>query len=191
MGAERKGRGQLSSIDLLPPEADDAIQWAVGELAARQRTQADILFELNDKLEAIGCERVSRSAFNRYSMRRAIATRRLREVSEIGKAVAETLGPQGQDDVTIMLVQMVKETAYALMERGDLSAKGLMEVSRAISAAIGAQKASLQVKDKKEAEKKQALEEAAEVAADGIARSTGLDGGEVLKMIRNAYGIEA
>lgn len=44
-------RGQLSSLDLLPDEAQDDLVWAIGELNRRQRTQTDILFEFNDRSE--------------------------------------------------------------------------------------------------------------------------------------------
>lgn len=53
-------RRRLSSIDMLPEEAADDIVWATQQLAQRTRTQQDILFELNDRLEAKGIE-VSRN----------------------------------------------------------------------------------------------------------------------------------
>ena len=78
-----EGRGRLSSIDLLPEEAQDDILWALGELNQRQRTQADILFELNDRLEAKGFEAISKSAFNRNSTKLAARSRRIAERQQI------------------------------------------------------------------------------------------------------------
>ena len=46
----RKGRGRLSSIDLLPEECSEAITWAAQELAKRERTQVDIYAEFKDML---------------------------------------------------------------------------------------------------------------------------------------------
>ncbi len=58
------GRGRLSSLDLLPEEARDDLIWAIGELKKRERPQADIHFEFNDRLEARASRRFA-SAFNR------------------------------------------------------------------------------------------------------------------------------
>jgi len=192
---EKEGRGRLSSIDLLPPEADAEIAWAVQELLGRDRSQADILFELNDKLEVIGCERISRSAFNRYSMRKAMATRQLNEVREIGAAVAEALGPEKGDDVTIMLVQLIKQVAMDIIQRGNVNSKSLQEISRALASAQAAQKASAadrreHKQEKREEDELLQMENAAQVAADGISKAApSLDPARVLEMIRSAYGI--
>ena len=35
----RRGRGRLSGIELLPPEAADIVVWASRELSRRERTQ--------------------------------------------------------------------------------------------------------------------------------------------------------
>ncbi|MEP0407679.1 MAG: phage protein Gp27 family protein [Roseibium sp.] len=187
----RKGRGRLSSIDLLPPEADGAIQWAVEQLAERQRTQGDILFEFNDRLEAIGCERISSSSFNRYSTRRAATLRKLAETREIAAAVAETLGPERGDDVTVMIVQLLKETIHAAIEGGGIGTKGVMELARALQSAVSAQRLSADGRRAPQTETRARLEKATQVAADGIAASSPeIDGEAVLKKIREeVYGI--
>ena len=51
---KREGRGRLSSIELLPAEADEAVAWAAAELIDRTRTADDIHAEFNGKLAAIG-----------------------------------------------------------------------------------------------------------------------------------------
>ena len=88
------GRGRLSSIDLLPDEAQDDIVWAMAELNQRKRSQADILFELNDRLAVKGCEAISKSAFNRKSMRVAAYSRRINE----SRALFEGIAPQFTPD---------------------------------------------------------------------------------------------
>ena len=185
-----EGRGQLSSIDLLPPEADPDVLWASQELMARKRTQADILFELNDRLAVIGCDPISKSAFNRYSTRKAALTRRLAETRIIAKTVTEAIGPDGADEVTELAVQLIKQAILEILEGGRANSKQLMELSRALNSALAAQKTSSDVRRNVEAEQNARLEKAAQTAADGIVKvAPQLDGAKVLKMIREAYGI--
>lgn len=188
--AARDGRGPLSSIELLPAEADADVQWAVRELLERKRTQADILFELNDRLAVVGCGPISASAFNRYSTRRHAMTRRLTEVREISAAVVESIGPEKADDVTVMLVQLIKQAALEILEKGDVDPKSLMEVSRALNSAIAAQQTSGKVKRRDKADIDADKEKAAQAATDGIARvAPGVDAEKILTVIRDAYGI--
>ncbi len=186
----REGRGPLSSIEMLPAEADADIQWASGELIARKRTQADILTELNDRLAAIGCGPVSASAFNRYSMRKHSMTRKLAETAAVSAAVAEALGPERADDVTVLIVQLVKQAALEVFEKGDVAPKQLMEVSRALNSAIAALATSGKVKRRDRADIDEDKDKAARIAADGIARAAPqLDPQKILDTIRQAYGI--
>lgn len=186
-----KGRGRLSSIEQLPPEADSDIQWAVEELAERKRTQADILFELNDRLAVIGCEEISSSAFNRFSVRKAAALRRLRESREVSRAIVEVLGDNRGDDVTIAIVQLMKEAIQSHLEGGKLEPKSLMEMGRALQSVVSAQRMSGDVRQKAEADTRQRLDQATEAAVDGIARvRPEIDRAEVLRQIREeVYGI--
>ena len=46
------GRGRLSALDLMPPEAEGIVAWAAAELAGRDRTQTDIYAEFVAKCEA-------------------------------------------------------------------------------------------------------------------------------------------
>ena len=75
----RQTRGRLSSLDLLPEDCTDDVVWAMGELNARKRSQADILFELNDRLAVKGCDIISKSAFNRRAVRVALIQARREE----------------------------------------------------------------------------------------------------------------
>lgn len=191
MADKREGRGRLSSIEQLPPEADPDIQWAVQQLIARERTQADILFELNDRLAVLGIEPISSSAFNRYSMRRAALTRRLEETRQVSKAVVEAVGHDSADDMTIALVQLIKDASMELLEDGKLNSKSLMELARALSAAMTAQKQSAANLEAENARQRAKLETAAQAAAESIVKARpDLDGAHVLGMIRSAYGIE-
>lgn len=190
MADRKEGRGRLSTIDQLPPEADADIQWAAGQLLARDRTQADILFELNDRLEAIGCEPISRSAFNRFSTRQAALTRKLTETREIAASVSQAIGPDKADDVTVMVVQLIKQATLELLEKGNLGSKAIMELSTGLKSAIAAQKASGADTRDRDADNEAKMNKAAQTAAAGISKAApSLDQAEVLAMIRKAYGI--
>jgi hypothetical protein len=47
---KREGRGRLSSIDLLPEEADEDIVWALEQLRARDPHRAQVLVDRRDPL---------------------------------------------------------------------------------------------------------------------------------------------
>lgn len=190
------GRGRLSSIDLLPEEAEPDIRWASAELMKRERSQADILFELNDRLEVIGCEPVSRSAFNRYSTRKAALTRRLDEMNRVAEAVAKVVGNDEADRSTIMLIQLIKQAVLEILEKGNIGSKEVLDLSRALSAAQNAQRASAHDRrahknEKLKDEQRKQMDVAAQTATEEIVEANPhLDPANVLSMIRGAYGIE-
>jgi hypothetical protein len=67
MTVPRKRR--LSSIELLPPEADEALAWAVSVIRQRCMAQVAITRELNRRLAALGLGPVSNSSLNRFVAR--------------------------------------------------------------------------------------------------------------------------
>ena len=179
------GRGRLSSIDLLPAEADPIVQWAVEELQASERTQADILFEMNDRLAAIGCDAVSSSAFNRYSTRLAATTRQLKETREIAKAVTERLGPDTADDINVMLVEMLKSAIYAVLRGGKITSKEVMELSRGLQTAMSAQKMSADTRRRQEAEIASRIND----VVDAAGKAAGLSAERIAQMRRELLGV--
>ena len=84
-GRARQGRGRLSSIDLLPDVAEEAIVWALEQLRERKLPQNVIHAEFNEMLLDLNAqhdldppiEPISKSAFNRYSVRKAMIFRKL------------------------------------------------------------------------------------------------------------------
>ena len=86
------GRGRLSSIDLLPPEAEDDVEWAHTELAARACTIDEIHQSFCTRLLAKGIKPISRSAFHRSSMRLNRMASRLGEVREIAGVLPDDFG---------------------------------------------------------------------------------------------------
>ncbi|QRY97265.1 DUF3486 family protein [Sphingomonas paucimobilis] len=80
---QRQGRGRLSSIDQLPEDAEPDIVWALEELRKREMPANAILDEFNGRLADRGIAKISKSAFSRWSIRKAIQLRRLDEVRAI------------------------------------------------------------------------------------------------------------
>lgn len=186
-------RRRLSSIDLLPEEAADDIVWATQQLAGRERTQADILFELNDRLQAKGIDPISKSAFNRHSVNRAAAQRRMQEARAMFEGVSSQFNAADVDENTIILGEFIKTMIVELVGdgRGVKSPKDAMELARAFQATVSAQKISSDRRRQVEADLKGKVMKAAETAIGAVAEGGHpVDGTAVLKRIRqDVYGI--
>src|SRR3546814_13583166 len=88
-GADQEGRGRLSSIDLLPEEAEPDIVWASEQLRLREKPAKMILAEFNARLADRGIASISKSAWGRYSVRQALQFRTLAQVHHISGELAE------------------------------------------------------------------------------------------------------
>lgn len=186
-------RRRLSAIDMLPEEAADDIVWATQELAQRKRTQADILFELNDRLEAKGIEGISKSAFSRHSVNRAAAVRRMQEARAMFDGVSSQFTAADVDENTVILGEFIKTLIIELAGDGAgiKGPKEAMELARAFQATVSAQKISTDRRQKVEAEMKARVMKAAETAVGQVSEAGHpVDGAAVLKKIRqDVYGI--
>mgnify|MGYP001120079996 CR=1 FL=1 len=185
----REGRGRLSSIDMLPEEAEPDIVWALDQLRAREKPSKMILAEFNSRLADRGIGAVSKSAWGRWSIRKAIQFRRLDEARHIASELVPSLGTDGPDHVTVMIAEMVKVSALELLEGGEVSSKGLMELSRAVSSAVAAQKVSAENRRKLEDEVERRMAKAGE-AVEKVAREAGLSADRALEMRRAYLGIK-
>lgn len=186
MARDRDGRGKLSSLELMPDEAGDDIRWALGELNKRQRTQADILFELNDRLAVIGLGPVSKSAFNRASMRLSDRARRIAERQQIYAGVAESLTPEAVAKNDLILGEFLKTLIDELLDSDEVSPKGAMELSRAYRDVIHGQHQSARATA--EAEAKLAKRTAA--AIDAVAKVKGLTADTVTEIKSRILGVQ-
>ncbi|MCW5712870.1 phage protein Gp27 family protein [Shinella sp.] len=191
MAEDRRGRGRLNSLELLPEEAQDDVIWAVGQLNERRRSTADILFELNDRLEVKGIPPISKSAFYRRSARLAKRAMQLEERRYIYAGIAEKLTPEeiGRNDV--VLGEFLKTLIDDLLDRDEADSKSAMELARAYKDTIIAQRHSAEHRRKAEDEAKTKLLMAVD-AAVGVAGVEGEkpDGLAVIKKIREEiYGI--
>ncbi|MGB3317470.1 MAG: phage protein Gp27 family protein [Sphingopyxis granuli] len=168
-----EGRGRLSSIDMLPEEAEPDIVWALEQLRERSKPAKMILVEFNARLADRGIAPIKKSAWGRWSIRKAIQFRRLDEARHIASELVPSLGTDGPDHVTMMIAEMVKVSALELLEGGEVSSKGLMELSRAVSSAVAAQKVSAENRRQLEAEVEARLAKAAAAVAEvGAAAGT-------------------
>ncbi|KQO53083.1 phage protein Gp27 family protein [Methylobacterium sp. Leaf85] len=185
-------RRRLSSIDMLPEEAADDIVWATQQLAQRTRTQQDILFELNDRLEAKGIEGVSKSAFSRHSVNRAAAQRRMQEARAMFEGVSSQFTAADVDENTIILGEFIKTLIIELAGDGAgvKTPKDAMELARAFQSTVSAQKISSDRRQKVEAEMQARLEKATDTAIDAVAQEKGLSGDTVRGIKERILGLK-
>lgn len=196
--ADNAKRGRLSSLDTLPEWADESKLWAFGELKARQRPQLEILDEFNAKLRAAAWEQgisdapqISKSAFNRVSMRLAVLGRRLEETREIANVLAPKLNQAGDASVTLLVAESIKMLVHEMLSNaGELSADGstaemLMLTSRALKHAEEAKRISADGRRKIEAE----LMAKAAAAVEKVAKAQG-GTPESIAALKAAIGVQ-
>ncbi len=174
------GRGQLSSLERLPPEADGIVAWAASELADREKTQTEIYAEFVTRCEQLMREHrgeleftiPSFSSFNRYSIRQARLSRRLDQTREIVKVLAQKHDAQASDDLTIIAGEMIKSVVlHMLGDAADgIAPKELKNLADAFKAAQVSQNLSSTRKAKETAALKDRLTE----AVDTVAKARGL-----------------
>ncbi|MED5550049.1 MAG: DUF3486 family protein [Pseudomonadota bacterium] len=186
----RQGRGRLSTIDLLPEEADADILWLNEELREGRRLQIDLLDEFNARLADKGIGSVSKSAFSRYAVRKATQFRQLDETRRISMELADMLGVDSADKMTIALSEMLKVAAFRIAEGGGLNSKDVMELARAIKDVTSAQKLSADYRRELEHEFDDRLEESVD-RAEVVAREAGLSADSIAKLRREFLGVRA
>ncbi|MBC2858741.1 phage protein Gp27 family protein [Stappia sp. 28M-7] len=157
----RRGRGRLSSMEMLPEEADADLAWVNTELREGKRPQTIILAEFNARLADRGIASISKGAFSRYSVRRAREWRDYDERLRLSKALCESMGPDGADRMTIALSERIKMAADALLAQGDLSAKEINALANANRSAVSAQRHAAELRRSLEDEHKRKVAEAA------------------------------
>lgn len=157
----REGRGHLSTIDRLPEEAESAIVWANEQLRARKLPSAAILVEFNERLADLGLPPISKSAWGRYAVRKALQFRRLDEIQRMGGELARSMEARAPDEVTVAVAEMLKVAAFEILEEGEVSTAGIMQLARALQAAVSAQKTSAEYRERLEQEVQARLAEAA------------------------------
>jgi hypothetical protein len=199
--AERKaGRGQLSSLDTLPPWADEAKLKAFESLKERKLLQQEILETLNADLRVAALAegitgdavpQISRSAFNRQAMRAAILGRRLGDARQIAELLAPKLEDVGDHQLTLIVAETIKTCALEMLNNaGELQADGdtaemLMMTSRALASAEQAKKINSETRKKIEAE----LKDTASKKLVDKAVEAGLSADQVAQIRRDVLGV--
>lgn len=183
----REGRGRLSSIDMLPDEAEPDIAWANDALRERKLPATVIFTEFNERLADKGMGPVSRSAWNRYSVRQAIQFRKHDEARKMSAELVAKLGSEGADEVTVMIAEMIKLAMFEQLEDGKLSSKGVMELARGLSSVVAAQKGSLDYRQKLKDDLDRRMKEAA-AAITEVGTKAGVSA-ETLAEINRQLGV--
>lgn len=168
----RIGRGRLGRLDTLPNVAQPDLVWLNQELRDPKRHQTELLDLFNARLAVHGIEPISSSSFSRYSVRKATQFRELDETRRISIELAEMLGVDSADKMTIAVGELLKLASFKLLEAGGLEAMDLMSLGRAMKDVTTAQKQSADYRRVLEREFAQKVEEASkDVAAIGKAAS--------------------
>ncbi|KQZ87274.1 hypothetical protein ASD64_07150 [Mesorhizobium sp. Root157] len=162
----------------------------MARLNERARTQADILFELNDRLAVKGQGPISKSAFSRRRIRLKRRADRLAERDHIYAGIAETITPEKMGDQDIILGELLKSVIDELIDDAK-SAEDVKELASAFKQTVSAQHLSASLKAKAEAAAQAKMEKAVN-AVTGEVEKTGrnVDAAEVLSLIRKAYSGE-
>lgn len=173
MGRRRQGRGRLNSVELLPEHADEAVRWAMDALAQREFPQTLILERFNEMLQALDppVEPISKSAFNRYSMRFAAQARRLAEAREMAATLAERLDDMPDGDVGLMLGETIKALINDVLLDGMVSGetpsmKNLVAAAEAVQRLEAARKHNIEAGQKA---RQAVMRKAVEAIEEGVA----------------------
>ncbi len=178
MATERR---VLSSLEMLPEECQDDVVWALARLNERERTQTDILFELNDRLAVKGYGPISKSAFSRRSVRLKRRADRLAERDAMYAGMIERITPDKMAEQDIILGELLKALIDEFADEAS-SAKEIKALADAYKQTITAQNLSARLKTMAKADAKAEAEAEAEAkmsaqvdkAVETIARAKGI-----------------
>jgi len=183
-------RGRLSTIDMLPDEAQADVQWAIGELNARKRTAESIRLELNNRLLSIGCDPISSSSFNRYSLFISRQAQAMQQVRGVAALIAERMDEEPDGDVGLLLGETIKTMIYDVIMQEALSdeapsMKMLLAAAEAVQRLELARSTSLKAAKFK---RENFIKEAAEIV-EKVAKESGLSAEVAAKMRRDVLGV--
>jgi Protein of unknown function (DUF3486) len=180
---------RLSSIDLLPEQASGLVQWAICELEKGARTDSDILFEFNDQLEVMGVEKVSRSAFGRYALKKRKVFGSRAEFHTLSAAFAKEYGAKSTSELTLTLSQMMMTAMYEFLVVKSAKPKEISDMARAMQSLNSAQRIAGGEKKKDEDDKSKRAEAAAMVGAvEAAVEKSGIPGGkELIRRVREEF----
>lgn len=183
-----RGRGRLSSVEMLPPEASDDVLWANQELYARKRPISEIFAEFNGRLEAKGIPPISRTAFYARSTKVADVQRRMREKREMFAGLSDEFGAEDIDQNNVMLGDFIMTLISELVDdaAGRRTPKDAMELAKAYNAVIAGQKVSAERRVKLQAE----LASKTEKAVREVGKQQGWSADTVDAALAKILGVE-
>lgn len=164
----KPGRGRLSTLEMLPEEAEGDLLWLNEELRDGKRAQIAILADFNARLADHGIAPISKGAFSRYSVKKARQWREYDERLRLSKALCEAMGPDGADKMTVAVAERIKMAADEVLSRGDLTAKEIGQLANANRAAIAAQRHATELRRTLEAEFAERMKKAAKDVTDVV-----------------------
>lgn len=173
MGRQATERRVLGSLDLLPEECQDDVVWALAELNRRDRTQTDILFELNDRLAVKGHGPISRAAFSRRSVRLKRRADRLAERDALYAGVIDKITPEKMAEQDIILGELLKALIDEQIDQVK-SSKEIDELASAYKKTVSAQDTSAKLKAVAETAAQKKLEKSVTTAVDRAVRKKGM-----------------
>lgn len=197
----REGRGRLSTIEMLPEECDEDIAWLQAELDERKMPQTEILKQFNARLADRGIKGISKGAFSRYTVRKAIMLRKQAASRDALGTVFSRFDPTEATETMIAATEMAKYHIAELFMAGDadpgLLNKATLSLAR-ISTIVAREKQlkRQELKDKQEADKlaaDQAARERADAEAaariDRAGQEAGLTADSIAAIRRGVLGI--
>lgn len=178
---------RLSSMDLVPEHAQDDIVWAIGEINTRQRTQLEILAELNKRLEQKDVEPISWKAFNRKALKLRAAQIRLDEARHIFTGIADQFTPDKVDENSIVLGEFIKMLVLELtqVDATERTPKMAMELARAYHDIVKGQAMSAVRRQKLKAE----FDQKADAAIEKVGAFKGLSPEAKEAFKRELFGV--
>lgn len=183
----KEGRNVLSSLNLVPDVGRDAVSWAMDELNKRNRTQADILFELNDRLAAVGVDPISKSAFNRVAVRAYNRRLRNEEHASVMAITYESLDAQKIERTDITVAEMIKIMAAEIMDanEGKISPEGLAFIAKAFRDVKTGEKLSSEMTEARN----KIFEKTVDAATKAVGRARGLSAETIEQLKAEMLGV--
>lgn len=167
----QQGRGRLSTLEMLPEEADADLLWLNEELRDGKRPQVAILADFNARLADRGIGPISKGTFSRYTVKKARQWREYDERLRLSKALCEGMGPDGADTMTVAISERIKMATDEILSRGNLTAKDVAALANANRAAVTAQRHSAELRRLLEGEFTERMKKAAKAVADVVAKA--------------------
>ncbi|TKD12908.1 DUF3486 family protein [Rhodobacter capsulatus] len=198
MAETSRGRGRLSSIDLMPSECDGIIAWAAQELGNRERTQTEIYAEFVERCEALMREHRGElefkipafSSFNRYAIRMARLTRRLDQTRAIVSQLADRFDPADADNLTVMAAETIKALVLQMLAEADedsVDPLGVMQLAAGFKNAVQAQSISTDRRRKAEADMAKKVDQ----AVTAVAKAKGMTAETAEAIKAQILGVQA